>query len=266
MGNLASNSERPVALVTGAARGIGKGCALALAQAGFNILLNDMTDEEDRLLLNGLAESLSEFGADSVLFPADIADLEKHAQLADSALARWGRIDCLVNNAGVSVKKRGDLLEVTPDSFDRSMNINTKSVFFLSQVIARHMMKQGEIDGQHRSIINMTSCNATVVSISRGEYCVSKAASSMITKLFGLRLANEGIGVYEIRPGMIETEMTSPVRKQYDEMISSGFVPMRRWGKPSDIASTVVCMAEGKLPYTVAQPIVMDGGLTIVTF
>lgn len=181
-------------------------------------------------------------------------------------LARWQRIDCLINNAGVTVKKRGDLLEASPDSFDYCIDVNTKAVFFLSQTIARHMMKQGEIQGQHRSIINVTSCNVTVVSPSRGEYCISKAASSMVSKLFGLRLADEGIGVYEIRPGMIETSMTRPVKSRYDGMISDGFVPMRRWGQPDDIASTIICMAEGKMPYTVGQPVVIDGGLTLVTF
>ena len=252
-------SSRPVAMVTGAASGIGKGCALAFAQAGFNVLLGDMNQEG----LEKLRPELQALGADSLAFPANIADLEKHQPMLDAAINRWGRIDCLLNNAGVTVMQRCDLLEATPESFDRCINVNTRAVFFLSQRVARQMISQGEIGGQHRSIINITSSNATMASISRAEYCISKAASSMTTKLLGVRLADEGIGVYEIRPGFIETEMTAPVKAKYDAMFDSGSVPIRRWGTPADVASTVLCMAEGRLIYTVAQPVAIDGGLAI---
>ena len=183
--------------------------------------------------------------------------------MLDAAMERWGRLDCLLNNAGVTVMQRGDLLEATPESFDRCINVNTRAVFFLSQRVARLMIRQGEIDGQHRSIINITSSNATMASVSRAEYCISKAASSMTTKLLGVRLADEGIGVYEIRPGFIETEMTKPVKAKYDAMFDSGSVPIRRWGTPADVASTVLCMAEGRLVYTVAHAVAVDGGLAI---
>ena len=252
-------STRPVAIVTGAASGIGKGCALAFARAGFNLLLGDMNQEG----LEKLRPELAALGADSLAFTANIADLDKHQAMLEAALKRWGRIDCLLNNAGVTVMQRGDLLEATPESFDRCINVNTRAVFFLSQRVARWMIEQGEIGGQHRSIINITSSNATMASISRAEYCISKAASSMTTKLLGVRLADEGIGVYEIRPGFIETEMTKPVKAKYDAMFDSGSVPIRRWGTPADIASTVLCMAEGRLVYTVAHAVAVDGGLAI---
>ena len=252
-------STRPVAIVTGAASGIGKGCALAFARAGFNLLLGDMNQEG----LEKLRPELAALGADSLAFAANIADLDKHQAMLEAALKRWGRIDCLLNNAGVTVMQRGDLLEATPESFDRCINVNTRAVFFLSQRVARWMIEQGEIGGQHRSIINITSSNATMASISRAEYCISKAASSMTTKLLGVRLAEEGIGVYEIRPGFIETEMTKPVKAKYDAMFDSGSVPIRRWGTPADIASTVLCMAEGRLVYTVAHAVAVDGGLAI---
>ncbi len=252
-------STRPVAIVTGAASGIGKGCALAFARAGFNLLLGDMNQEG----LERLRPELAALGADSLAVAANIANLDKHQAMLEAAVERWGRIDCLLNNAGVTVMQRGDLLEATPESFDRCINVNTRAVFFLSQRVARWMIEQGEIGGQHRSIINITSSNATMASISRAEYCISKAASSMTTKLLGVRLADEGIGVYEIRPGFIETEMTKPVKAKYDAMFDSGSVPIRRWGTPADIASTVLCMAEGRLVYTVAHAVAIDGGLAI---
>ena len=214
-------------------------------------------------LLEKLAVELRSLGAESQVFHSDISDLALHRPMLDSAISRWGRIDCLVNNAGVTVQKRGDLLEATPESFDRCIGVNTRAVFFLSQTVARQMLVQGEITGQHRSIINITSSNATMVSISRAEYCISKAASSMTTRLLGVRLAAEGIGVYEIRPGFIETEMTRPVKAKYDEFFSSGRVPIPRWGMPADVASTVNCMAEGRLIYTVGQAVAVDGGLAI---
>jgi NAD(P)-dependent dehydrogenase (short-subunit alcohol dehydrogenase family) len=234
-----------------------------LAASGFNILAND---REDGGLLIGLGEELASMGADSLPFVADVTDLDSHGAMVRAAVERWGRLDCLVNNAGVGVLHRGDLLEVSPESFDRSIAVNTRAVFFLSQAVARHLLAQGEISKQHRSIVNITSSNAVAVSISRGEYCVSKCASSMTTKLFGLRLAEAGIGVYEVRPGIIETGMTLPVKARYDSLIAAGAVPFGRWGYPADVASTVATMAEGRMAYTVGQAVTIDGGLTIPQF
>jgi NAD(P)-dependent dehydrogenase (short-subunit alcohol dehydrogenase family) len=259
-------STRPVALVTGAARGIGHACAMALAAAGFEILANDLDGPEDRQLLARLAASLASLGAGCLPFAADVSDLAVHPAMLRAALDRWGRLDCLVNNAGVGVLQRGDLLDATPASFDRCLAVNTRAVFFLSQLVARHLLAQGEIGNRHRSIVNVTSSNAVAASLGRGEYCVSKCASTMTTRLFALRLAEAGIGVYEIRPGIVATRMTEPVKAHYDALIADALVPMRRWGYPADVASAVVAMAEGRLPYTVGQAVVIDGGLTIPRF
>lgn len=263
---MATNAAKPVALVTGAARGIGRGCALALAQAGFRLALCDREGDEERHLLEQVAAEVNAAGTDSAVVHADVAGIERHGQLIRAAVERWNRLDCLVNNAGVGVLRRGDLLEVTAESYDRCQAVNTRAVFFLCQAAARAMLAQGELNGRHRSIINITSSNAVAVSVSRGEYCVSKAAASMVTRLFALRLAETGIGVYEIRPGVIETSMTQPVREQYDERIAQGLAPMRRWGYPADVAAAAVAMAEGRLPYTVGQAISVDGGLIIPRF
>jgi 3-oxoacyl-[acyl-carrier protein] reductase len=258
-------TTKPTAVVTGALRGIGRECAIALAKSGFNVLLNDLAIADNAVLSQQLVAEIGDSGTESMFFACDVADLQQHMPLIDAAAARWGRIDCLVNNAGVGVAKRGDLLEVTSESFDHCIRVNTKAVFFLSQAVARHMLKQGKIGGQHRSIINITSSNAAAVSISRGEYCVSKCASSMTTRLFGVRLAAEDIGVYEVRPGIIDTDMTRHVKDKYDAVIADS-VPARRWGFPADVAVTVCSMAEGRLTYTVGQAITVDGGLTIPRF
>lgn len=259
-------SGRPVALVTGAARGIGRACALALAKAGFDVAMCDQHGLDSHSLLDELGGLLADAGAESLSILGDVADLSQHDAILTAAFANWGRADCLVNNAGVGVLERGDLLNVSPASFDRCLAINTRGLFFLSQAFARRLLHQGEINGQHRSIINITSSNAVAVSVSRGEYCVSKAGASMATQLFALRLAGEGIGVYEIRPGIIETSMTLPVKQQYDQRIRDGLVPMNRWGQPHDVAAAVVALAEGRMPYTVGQAIVVDGGLTMPRF
>lgn len=258
-------SARPVAIVTGAARGIGRACALALGAAGFNVVLADLPAGADGPL-GDVERECCGLGVEAAAVAVDVARLDQHAHLIAAATGRWGRLDCLVNNAGVGVMQRGDVLDVTVESFDRCIGVNTRAVFFLSQAVARHMLSQGEIGGQHRSIVNITSSNAVAVSIARGEYCVSKCASSMTTRVFAVRLAGAGIGVYEVRPGIIETDMTLPVKDRYDRAIAEGLVPAMRWGYPADVASTARCMAEGKLVYTVGQAVTVDGGLTVPRF
>lgn len=257
-----SNSQRPVAVVTGSTRGIGKACAQALAQAGFNVAINGRDSEEGRARQQAMVAELQQFGIEAMAIPGDVADLGRQPAMLESVIARWGRLDCVVNNAGTAAKQRGDLLEVTPENYNYCQDVNTRAMFFFSQRAAQIMLQQGQIGEQHRSIINITSCSAYSLSISRGEYCVSKAAASMVTQLFALRLAEEGIGVYEIRPGIIETDMTSGVKPKYDQLISGGLVPMKRWGQPADIATAVDALAGGKLPFTVGQIIDIDGGLT----
>ncbi len=257
---------RPVALVTGSFRGIGLACARRLATSGFDLLLNDRPTDENRAKAEGLVPEFRALGADCLPVLGDIGELVGHADLVATAYSRWGRLDCLVNNAGVPARQRGDLLEVTPESFDLCVQINTRAVFFLTQAVARAMLSAKAAGDHHRSIVTITSSNAVAVSIARGEYCVSKAAASMVTKLFALRLAEAGIGVYEVRPGVIETEMTRPAKARYDAMIADHLIPAERWGTPEDVAATVATLAEGRLPYTVGQAITVDGGMITPRF
>jgi 3-oxoacyl-[acyl-carrier protein] reductase len=257
---------RPVAIVTGALRGIGRACAVGLAIAGFDLIANDLPSDHNIPLARELAVEVTAFGAKAVSVPGDVSQPDTHNALLQAALEDWGGVDCLVNNAGIPPHNRGDLLAVSPASFDECVRVNTRAVFFLTQAIARHMITTERSTSLHRSIINITSSNAVAASISRGEYCISKAASSMTTRLFALRLAEAGIGVYEVRPGLIETEMTSQAKSRYDAMIADHMIPAERWGQPSDVASVVVCMAEGRLPYTVGQAITVDGGFIMPKF
>ncbi|MDH3662512.1 MAG: 3-ketoacyl-ACP reductase [Alphaproteobacteria bacterium] len=260
------SGQRPLALVTGARRGLGRAIALALAGRGFDLALNDLADSDD---LRETARQVNEAGAATIVLPADIADLDGHQPLIDQA-ASFGALTCLVNNAGVSVLARGDLLEASVESFDRCLEINTRATFFLTQAFAKHLLNplhKGPVKaGSPATIVVVSSANATAVSVNRGEYCVSKAAASMVAKLFAVRLAGEGIGVYEIRPGIIATEMTAPSKARYDAFFADGRCPMPRWGEPAEVGRAVAACAAGDLPYTVGQPILIDGGLTLPNF
>jgi 3-oxoacyl-[acyl-carrier protein] reductase len=254
---------RPVAFITGGFRGIGLACARGLARAGFNLALNDRDDEENRSRAESHVNAFAALGAECLPVLGDISAIERYPAMLSAILGRWGRIDCLLNNAGVPARQRGDILEVTPESFDRCIQVNTRAVFFLTQAVARAMLAVEKPPANHRSIITITSSNAISVAIARSEYCVSKAGASMATRAFAVRLANHGIGVYEVRPGLIETDMTRPAKARYDAMIANHLLPNERWGQPEDVAATVVTMAEGRLPYTVGQSIEVDGGLTM---
>lgn len=259
--------SKPVAIVTGAARGIGKECAIQLTKSGFNILINDLPDKVSKEKLRDTADQIIKNGGDVICYDADISNLNIHQDLLNKGIEKWGRLDCLVNNAGISVKNRGDLLDVSVESFDRNIEVNTKAAFFLSQTFSKYLLSLNEVtQEQHRCIINITSINAIMLAMNRGEYCVAKSASSMMTKLFALRLIPHGIGVYEIRPGLIQTEMTIPAIPHYNKLIEAGVVPQGRWGFPDDIASTVCAMAQGKIKYTCGIPVAIDGGLSMPTF
>ncbi|EJI6541139.1 3-ketoacyl-ACP reductase [Salmonella enterica] len=259
-------SNKPVAVITGAARGIGKGCALELASTGYNLLINDRPDEVSVHKLQQVQAECEKSGVEVSCFHADAADLILHNEMLNVAQNRWGRLDCLVNNAGISVKSRGDLLDMKPDSYDENFAVNTKAPFFLSQEFSRRLLAQGEVNNAHRSIIFISSINAVMLALNRGEYTMAKTAVSVAAKLFALRLVKEGVGVYEVRPGLIKTDMTIPATAYYDELIAKGLVPQGRWGYPEDIASTVRAMAEGKLIYTCGVPIAVDGGLSMPHF
>jgi NAD(P)-dependent dehydrogenase (short-subunit alcohol dehydrogenase family) len=249
------------ALVTGARRGIGKAIALALADAGMDVAVCDVVMSDD---LAAVAQNVIAKGRQGVAIAADISDIASHARLLDEAAAAIGPLTTLVNNAGVSVVVRGDLLDVTAESYDRCLDINTRGTFFLTQAFAKRVLSIETV--AHRSIVTVSSANAIAPSIARGEYCVSKAAVSMVSKLFAARLSNDGIGVYEIQPGFIETDMTAPSKARYDDLIADGLTIIRRWGKPEEVARIAVTLATGLLPYTSGQIIQADAGLLTVRY
>ena len=255
---------RPVALVTGGRRGIGRACAWALAEAGFDLVLVDLEQDADaEATLAGIAGR----GGHGAFLTADIADLGRQARLVDDVFEAFGRLDCLVNNAGVTVLSRGDLLEVSVESYDLCLDVNLRAPFFLTQEIARRMLKvPPAAGGPPRSIVTITSVNAEIASLSRGEYCISKAGASMLTRLFALRLAAHGIGVYEVRPGVIRTAMTAPVAERYEQAIAAGLSHIARWGEADDVGRAVATLAAGGLPFSVGQVVYVDGGLHLPAF
>lgn len=248
-------------LVTGARRGIGKAIALALAKANYDVAVADIEQSAE---LQAVAGEIAALGMKTVALRADISDITTHAKLLDDAEAALGPLTTLVNNAGVTVMSRGDLLDVTADSYDRCMDVNARGTFFLTQSFARRVREN--MTECHRSIITITSANATAVSIARGEYCMSKSAASMMSKLFAGRLSDEDIGVYEIQPGFIETDMTAPSKAKYDAMIEAGLTVIKRFGTPDEVARIALTLASGLLPYTSGQPIYADGGLLTVRY
>jgi NAD(P)-dependent dehydrogenase (short-subunit alcohol dehydrogenase family) len=248
-------------LVTGARRGIGKAIALALAEADFDVAVCDVVDDGE---LTAVAETIRARGMKTAAIVADISRVDDHTRLLDEAEAALGPLTTLVNNAGVGVLNRGDLLDVTPESYDRCLNINTRGTFFLTQAFAKRVR---DVPSHcHRAIISITSSNAQAVSIQRGEYCISKAGASMMSKLFAARLSDEDIGVYEIQPGFIETDMTAPVKERYEGLMQNGLTVIKRWGQPVEVARIAVTLAQGLLPYTCGQAILADGGLLTVRY
>jgi NAD(P)-dependent dehydrogenase (short-subunit alcohol dehydrogenase family) len=249
------------AFVTGARRGIGKAIALTLARDGYDIAVNDMAASP---ALDEVITEIKAMGRKCVAVLGDISKIETHSQLLDQA-EKLGPITTLVNNAGVSVLHRGDILDVTIDSYDLCQDVNTRAAFFLCQSFARRLLERPR-SSVHHSIIIISSANAEALSIMRGEYCVSKAAVSMVSKLFAARLSNEGIGVYEIRPGFIDTDMVAPSKAKYDKLIDEGLTVIKRFGQPEEVARVASTMAQGLLPYTVGQAIAVDGGLLSVRY
>lgn len=250
------------ALVTGGKRGIGRAIALSLADAGFDIAILDLVQDDDAKAAVAAVEAK---GRSALFIAGDIAAIDGHAAIADLVWSKLGPLTCLVNNAGVSVLNRGDLLDATPESYDRCLGINLRGAFFLTQTVAKRMLADAA-PAWHRSIVNITSVSAEVVSISRGEYCISKAGASMMTKLFAVRLAESGIGVYEVRPGIIRTDMTKVSEARLDQLIKDGISPIKRWGEAEDVAQTVVTAAAGRLPFAIGQVLTVDGGLAIKAF
>jgi len=259
-------TRKPVALVTGAGRGIGRGISLELGNCGFDIAGVDIVFEPENKK-SGLFEVkdlLAKLGAEFVPIQGDIADLVAHERILKEATARFGRIDLLVNNAGVAPLVRTDVLETTPESFDRVFGINARGNFFFTQKAARLMVQQvKESPGPKPAIVFITSISAVVSSPLRAEYCMSKAALSQAATLFADRLAEAGVCVYEVRPGIIETDMTAPVKEKYDKLIAEGLVPQRRWGFPEDVGKAVAALAKGYFPFSTGLVLEVSGGLNI---
>ena len=249
------------ALITGASRGIGRGIAIELARSGARIAINYAGNAE------AAAEALAMVkaaGGDGFIVQGDVAVAADRERLVAETVAQFGRIDVLVNNAGVAPKVRADLLDAGEESFDRLFAINLKGPFFLSQLVAKQMLKQAtDAEGFRGRIVNITSISAYTASINRGDYCMVKAWLAMMTKLFADRLANDGINVYEIRPGVIATDMTGGVKEKYDKLIITderGITPIRRWGKAEDVGRAVRAIAEDRFPFSTGACFDVDGG------
>ncbi|MCP4783266.1 MAG: 3-ketoacyl-ACP reductase [Fuerstiella sp.] len=253
--------SRPVALITGGSRGIGLGCAKSLAAAGFDIAINGLREETQ--VSEPIAE-LKALGARVVYCRGDIALAETRAATIDRIRSEFGRLHVLVNNAGVAPKERVDLLDGSEASFDRVMGINLKGPYFLTQIAARWMIEQKVAEkDSFFCIINVGSVSATAVSTHRGEYCVAKAGLAMMNALYATRLGPHDIPVYEVRPGIVKTNMTSGVEDKYDKLIEDGLCVTPRWGRTEDVGKAVSTLATGVFPYSTGQVIMVDGGMTL---
>lgn len=255
--------NRPLAVVTGGRRGIGAGIATLLAARGFDLALTDIdtADAADTLA------AISAHGARVTLLQANLGDAARHPEVVDQIVAWGGPITCLVNNAGVPAAQRGDLLQISAQAYDSVLDVNLRGTFFFTQAVARHMLATPQpADMQPRCIITISSVSAEMASVARGEYCLSKAGLAMLTKLFALRLAPHGIGVFEVRPGIIRTPMTDRVAGDYDQRIADGLVPIARWGTPQDVAQAVAALATGQFAFSTGSVINVDGALSVPRF
>jgi len=258
-----ANTSHPVALVTGASRGIGRAIAIEVARLGYDVMINYVSNlaaaEEARVA----AHLAGAEGTRIVLCQADVANQSDRKRLLDTTRSEFGRLDLLVNNAGIAPSKRVDLLDESEEDFDHLIAVNLKAPYFLSQAAALWMIEQrntGAIEDYSPAIINISSISAFAGSPEHGAYCVSKAGLAMMTNLYALRLADDGISVYEIRPGVIETDMTANVKEKYDRMIAAGLTPIKRWGTPEDVADAVAAIASGRLKFSTGEVINVDGG------
>ncbi len=249
------------ALVTGGTRGIGFGIAQALANEGWDLVLNGMRAETD---VSEPLAALRGKGSKVAYARGDIGSVEGRSGIMDVVRDFSGTLNLLVNNAGVAPKKRLDILDTTEESYDFVVDTNLKGAFFLTQAVANDMVaaKRGD-EAFSGAIVNVSSISATVISVNRGEYCIAKAGLSMVTSLFATRLGEYGIPVYEVRPGVTKTDMTSGVSEKYDKLIADGLCVTKRWGYPEDVGKAIASLARGDFPYSTGQVIMLDGGLTL---
>ncbi len=255
---LSTRDPRLISLITGAGRGIGYGIAECLARDGSDIVVCDIHEES---VVAEAMNSLRNLGAEVLYCRADVTDAQARRRMLDEIKEKFGRLNVLVNNAGVAPKVRADILDATEESFERLIRINLQGPYFLTQAAANWMIEQKKADPAFRGcIINISSISASVASVSRGEYCISKAGVSMATKLWAVRLGEFNIPVYEIRPGIIKTDMTAAVTEKYDKLISEGLLLQARWGLPSDIGRAAAMMVRGDIAYSTGQVVMVDGG------
>lgn len=256
-----TKTDKKIAIITGSGRGIGRGIAIQLARVGWNIVINDVGSPEPSQETLKLVRA---DGSDGMIVPADVTSSADREQLVDETLNSFGRIDLLVNNAGIGPRQRLDILEIGEQSMNEVLAVNLIGPFFLTQLVARKMIELVERKlVEHPKIVNIGSISAFTSSTSRAEYCISKAGVAMTTLLYADRLAKHGINVYEIRPGIIETPMTAGVKDKYDKLIAEGITPIQRWGQPEDIGKAITAIAEGYLPFSTGQVINVDGGFHI---
>lgn len=249
----------PLALVTGARRGIGRAIAWKLADAGFDVVINDVVDDDATA---ETARGVVARGRHASVLIHDVADVAAHADFVTRAFAVFGSVDCLINNAGIQVAVRGDILDVSPESFDRLLAVNLRGTFFLTQAVARRMLEETRNAGDPpRSIVTISSTNARTVGPNRAEYCMAKAGLAMMNQLYAHRLAGADIMCYEVRPGIIRTDMTAGAVETYDPLIRNGLTPVRRWGETEDVATTVAALAQRLMPFNTGDAFNVDGGL-----
>ena len=254
-------THNPVALVTGGSRGLGRGICIELARAGYAVAINYAASED------AARETQRQIGdtAPTLLCQGDVGVAADRDRAVDTTLSHLGRLDVLVNNAGITSVGRKDVLEATKDSWDRVLAVNLEGPFFLTQRVANEMLARR--DQLHRpAIVNISSLSAYTVSTNRGDYCVSKAGLASVTQLFALRLAESGIRVYEVRPGVMETDMTAGARERYTKLIAEGLTPIRRWGTPEDVGKAVVALVTGALPFSTGEVVNIDGGFHLRRF
>ena len=255
--------SRQVALVTGSSRGIGLGAAKALAREGFCVAVNGPSDDDE---LGAALKQVAASGVDVARVPFDVADIQTHDAALDRIEAELGPLTTLVNNAGVGVLERSDPLNVTAESWDRCIAVNAKAVFFLTQAFARRLLARDRDPALFHAVVNVTSSNAEAVAVPRTEYCASKAAAAMVSKAWAVRLGAANVAVYDVRPGLIATDMTAPVIAQYEERARDGLTLFPRVGQPEDVGAIIAALAAGKLPYTTGQTVYADGGMLVPRF
>jgi 3-oxoacyl-[acyl-carrier protein] reductase len=254
-------SNGKVAFITGGSRGIGLGIARQLATDGYHVAINGQRPEAE---VAPVLDELSCCGVKAIYCRGDVANLAAHQGILDQIRNRFGRLDALINNAGVAPDVRADILDASPESFDRLISINLRGPYFLTQAAAKWMIEQRGADPGYRGcIVQVSSISAVVASTNRGDYCISKAGIAMAAQLWAARLAEFGIDVYEVRPGIVATDMTAGVKQKYDDLICGGLTLEKRWGTPQDVARAVAALARGDLPYATGQILNIDGGMMV---